>query len=150
MSAQQPPGRTGRPVIPIQVAPARAPAADAKAKVADACCGGDEETPHGHAHHDHQHGHDHSHGHDHADACCTPAAQAAQISRPTAAPPGTTHVRYRIDAMDCPTEERLIRNRLEPMTGVARLDFNLLARELTVHHQPGDAQVFEDALIELG
>ncbi|WP_411190809.1 heavy metal translocating P-type ATPase [Paraburkholderia sp. B3] len=48
--------------------------------------------------------------------------------------------------MDCPTEERLIRNRLEPMPGVVRLDFNLLARELTVHHRLDDAQPLIKAL----
>jgi Zn2+/Cd2+-exporting ATPase len=48
--------------------------------------------------------------------------------------------------MDCPTEERLIRNRLEPMPGVARLDFDLLARELTVYHRLPDAQPLEAAL----
>lgn len=48
--------------------------------------------------------------------------------------------------MDCPTEERLIRNRLEPMSGVARLDFDLLARELTVYHTLPDAQPLETAL----
>ena len=48
--------------------------------------------------------------------------------------------------MDCPTEERLIRNRLEPMPGVVRLDFDLLARELTVHHRLDDTQPVVDAL----
>ncbi|WP_245643823.1 heavy metal translocating P-type ATPase [Paraburkholderia oxyphila] len=48
--------------------------------------------------------------------------------------------------MDCPTEERLIRKRLEPMQGVVRLDFDLLARELTVYHRLPDAQPLEAAL----
>jgi Cd2+/Zn2+-exporting ATPase len=48
--------------------------------------------------------------------------------------------------MDCPTEERLIRNRLEPMPGVVRLDFDLLARELTVHHRLDDTQPVVAAL----
>ncbi|WP_395062067.1 heavy metal translocating P-type ATPase [Paraburkholderia silvatlantica] len=48
--------------------------------------------------------------------------------------------------MDCPTEERLIRNRLEPMPGVVRLDFDLLARELTVHHRLDDTQSVVSAL----
>ncbi|HKT96950.1 MAG TPA: heavy metal translocating P-type ATPase [Paraburkholderia sp.] len=48
--------------------------------------------------------------------------------------------------MDCPTEERLIRKRLEPMPGVVRLDFDLLARELTVYHRLPDAQPLEAAL----
>lgn len=66
------------------------------------------------------------------------------------APEGTRATRWRIDNMDCPTEERLIRNKLEPMTGVARLDFDLLGRELTVHHRLDDTQPFVDALKALG
>jgi Cd2+/Zn2+-exporting ATPase len=41
---------------------------------------------------------------------------------------------FRIDKMDCPTEERLITNRLSGMEGVDRLDFNLMARTLRVTH----------------
>jgi Cd2+/Zn2+-exporting ATPase len=48
--------------------------------------------------------------------------------------------------MDCPTEEGLIRKRLEGMDGVVRLDFNLLARELTVHHRLDDPQPIAAAL----
>jgi Cd2+/Zn2+-exporting ATPase len=48
--------------------------------------------------------------------------------------------------MDCPTEERLIRNRLEPMAGIARLDFNLINRELTVHHRLDDTRDIVGAL----
>ena len=71
-------------------------------------------------------------------------------ARPAApAPEGTQRVRYRIDKMDCPTEERLIRKRLEPMDGVVRLDFDLLARELTVHHRLGDPQPIAAALVDL-
>jgi len=66
-----------------------------------------------------------------------------------AEPEGTTLVRYRIDKMDCPTEERLIRNRLEPMPGIARLDFNLLDRELTVHHRLDDPKAIVIALTAL-
>jgi Zn2+/Cd2+-exporting ATPase len=36
--------------------------------------------------------------------------------------------------MDCPVEERLIRNKLEGMPGVVQLDFNLMKRVLGVHH----------------
>jgi Cd2+/Zn2+-exporting ATPase len=51
--------------------------------------------------------------------------------------------------MDCPTEEGLIRKRLESMPGVARLDFDLLARELTVYHRLGDTRGIEAALNDL-
>ncbi|MDZ4141556.1 MAG: heavy metal translocating P-type ATPase [Methylotenera sp.] len=36
--------------------------------------------------------------------------------------------------MDCPTEESLIRHKLEGMKGVESLDFNLIQRKLTVRH----------------
>lgn len=80
------------------------------------------------------------HGHDHG-----PAPASAQT-----APPDARQVRYRIEQMDCPTEERLIRNKLEAMPGVVRLDFNLLARELTVFHRLADAAPLAAALRGLG
>ena len=40
-----------------------------------------------------------------------------------------------IQKMDCPTEEKLIRERLAQMEGVGLLEFNLIQRELTVQHQ---------------
>lgn len=63
--------------------------------------------------------------------------------------PGAGRARFRIDKMDCPTEERLIRGRLEPMPGVERLDFNLLSRELTVHYRLPDPTAIEAALEQL-
>jgi Cd2+/Zn2+-exporting ATPase len=41
---------------------------------------------------------------------------------------------FLIEKMDCPTEEQLIRNKLEGMAGIVRLEFNLMARKLTVQH----------------
>ena len=84
-----------------------------------------------------------------SDTCCSSATETSRGSAPDkrAAPPeGASQVRYRIDKMDCPTEERLIRNRLEAMPGVVRLDFNLMARELTVYHRLGDPQPIAAAL----
>ncbi|TDG25936.1 heavy metal translocating P-type ATPase [Paraburkholderia silviterrae] len=116
---------------------------------------------HGHDHdghdhdacgHDHAAGHDDAHAHAHAGAeaasCCAGAAalQSARSGAPASAPEGAKRARYRIDNMDCPTEERLIRKRLEPMPGVVRLDFDLLARELTVYHRLPDAQPLEASL----
>ena len=66
--------------------------------------------------------------------------------RSDAAPEGTRRVRYRIDKMDCPTEETLIRNKLETMPGIARLDFSLMSRELTVYHRLEDASAIVAAL----
>lgn len=57
---------------------------------------------------------------------------------------------YRIQKMDCPTEERLIRNKLEPMSGIHELRFNLMQRELTVRHELPDDQPILAALETLG
>ncbi len=108
----------------------------------DACCS-------------HEHDHDrwqepeHGHAHDQEVDCCAPGDLLTPPSPPQAVPDGASKVRFRIDKMDCPTEERLIRNRLEPMAGVIRLDFNLLARELTVFHELEGTATLEAALTEL-
>jgi Cd2+/Zn2+-exporting ATPase len=115
----------------------------------DACCTSGHEhrhrpSPASSAADDHHHGH---HAHAHADACCSPGeASGSTPARHDPPPTGTSQVRYRIDKMDCPTEERLIRNRLETMPGIVRLDFRLLDRELTVHHRLADAQPIAIAL----
>jgi Zn2+/Cd2+-exporting ATPase len=46
----------------------------------------------------------------------------------------------RIEKMDCPTEESLIRHKLEGMKGVESLDFNLIQRKLTIRHHLQDAE----------
>ncbi|WP_321933330.1 heavy metal translocating P-type ATPase [Paraburkholderia sp. J8-2] len=102
---------------------------------------------HGHDHgEEHKHKHDHGEAHQHGQACCHDSAPRQSPRRTAPAPEGTRRARWRIENMDCPTEERLIRNRLEPMPGVVRLDFDLLARELTVHHQLDDTQPVVAAL----
>jgi len=96
----------------------------------------------------HDQSHDHHH-HPHADACCAHGKDAGKALAPVRhepPPEGASRVRYRIDKMDCPTEEALIRHRLEPMAGILRLDFNLLGRELTVHHRLDDTVPITDAL----
>lgn len=86
--------------------------------------------------------------HTQADACCSSEAISGKETNAETAivPVDARSVRYRIDNMDCPTEERLIRNKLEVMSGIKRLDFNLLDRELTVYHQLDDEGVIAKAL----
>lgn len=86
--------------------------------------------------------------HTHADACCSSEAISGKETNTDTAtvPVDARSVRYRIDNMDCPTEERLIRNKLEVMSGIKRLDFNLLDRELTVYHQLDDDEAIAKAL----
>lgn len=57
---------------------------------------------------------------------------------------------YRIDNMDCPTEERLIRGKLEPLAGVTGLEFNLMQRTLTVNHQLDSLEPVEAGLRAIG
>lgn len=85
---------------------------------------------------------------DHTDQCCISTPQPG-MELPSSPIAGAILVRYRIDKMDCPTEERLIRNRLEPMSGIDRLEFNLLDRELSVYHRLDDAQAITAALERL-
>ncbi|MWL89841.1 heavy metal translocating P-type ATPase [Cupriavidus sp. SW-Y-13] len=134
---------------------------------ADACCSGHSHAaaappaaadPHDHSHdarHDHRHHHDHGHPHAHApaiDSCCSGGGCASTtVSAPAvAAPPGTRSSAFRIEAMDCPTEETLIRGKLGGMDGVAALDFNLMQRVLTVHHTLPSADRFVQAIASLG
>jgi len=47
----------------------------------------------------------------------------------------TVHkTRFRIEAMDCPSEEQLIRTALANAEGISRLDFDIPQRSLTVWH----------------
>lgn len=64
--------------------------------------------------------------------------------------PGVHQTIYLIQKMDCPTEERLIRNKLEPMAGIQNLRFDLMQRELTVQHTLEDVVPIEAALTALG
>ena len=93
--------------------------------------------------HDHDHDHGHGHAHDHAasqasgaphthggSSCC--AGDASMMPVEPVPSTGAPQARFRIDQMDCPTEERLIRDQLERRPGVDALYFNLLKRELTV------------------
>lgn len=57
---------------------------------------------------------------------------------------------FYVAGMDCPTEEQLIRNRFRGVEGVDRLDFDLMARELTVTHHLDDDREVLAALESLG
>ncbi|PKN17650.1 MAG: ATPase P, partial [Deltaproteobacteria bacterium HGW-Deltaproteobacteria-6] len=65
-------------------------------------------------------------------------------------PVGQGKALYRIDNMDCPTEEALIRNKLKPIDGIKSLDFNLMQRTLTVSHQLASLTPVEEALRAIG
>jgi len=127
---------------------------------------GHHQPDHQPSHHDHQHGQDphphsppgddaaapaaHAHG-----GCCGHQHAPAQDATPVAVLPnlpvdGAQTARYRIANMDCPVEERLIRNKLSGMDGIVGLDFNLMSRVLEVHHKLPTLSPVETALHGIG
>ncbi|MFO1303014.1 MAG: heavy metal translocating P-type ATPase [Burkholderiales bacterium] len=88
-----------------------------------------------------EHDHDSSGSHTHADACCHDhSAEAhshakAESVAPSKASDGAARVVFAIQKMDCPTEERLIRDRLGADSRIESMSFNLMQRKLTVHHR---------------
>jgi Co/Zn/Cd efflux system component len=50
---------------------------------------------------------------------------------------------FKIDKMDCPSEENLIRMKFEELTQIKRLEFDLNHRELTVFHKLGIEEIEE-------
>jgi Cd2+/Zn2+-exporting ATPase len=112
------------------------------------------------ADHDHDHDHDHSHKlqpvpkHDHGshgDSCCSSKAAAPSLIKLSETPTaGARLSSFRIEAMDCPTEQTLIQNKLGKLSGVQQLEFNLINRVLGVTHDlPGTAPII-DAIKSLG
>jgi len=57
---------------------------------------------------------------------------------------------FRIEAMDCPTEETLLRKRLAGMPGVVDLSFDLMRRQLTVQHSLPSIDPLIEAVASLG
>jgi len=74
------------------------------------------------------------------------------IQPPTQAPQTTESAQavYRIENMDCPTEEALIRSKLAGLAGVAGLEFNLMQRTLAVRHELPSLSPVEQALAAIG
>ncbi|MEL1088110.1 heavy metal translocating P-type ATPase [Pseudomonas sp. OB66] len=103
-------------------------------------------------------GHDHSHKlqpvHKHAhggDACCSSKAAAparVQLSEKTSADARLSS--FRIEAMDCPTEQTLIQNKLGKLAGVQQLEFNLINRVLGVTHNLPGTEPITEAIKSLG
>ena len=78
---------------------------------------------------------------------------AVPISQPTALAQLTAESAqavYRIENMDCPTEEALIRSKLGELPGVVGLDFNLMQRTLAVRHELPSLSPVEQALKAIG
>ncbi|MFG6204000.1 heavy metal translocating P-type ATPase [Pseudomonas retamae] len=103
----------------------------------DACCGSKVATP--------------APVHAHADACCSSKAAApalVQLSETTSADAQLSS--FRIEAMDCPTEQTLIQNKLGKLPGIQQLEFNLINRVLGVTHNLADTAPIVDAIKSIG
>lgn len=57
---------------------------------------------------------------------------------------------YYIQQMDCPTEEKIVRNKLKSINEIVDLRFNLMQRELTVSHTLEDDSKIISALEAIG
>jgi Cd2+/Zn2+-exporting ATPase len=57
---------------------------------------------------------------------------------------------FRIKAMDCPTEQTLIQNKLGKMSGIQKLEFNLINRVLGVWHELPSTDPIREAIGALG
>ncbi|WP_223455898.1 MULTISPECIES: heavy metal translocating P-type ATPase [unclassified Pseudomonas] len=92
----------------------------------------------------------HDHG-GHGDACCSSRATAPALIKLSKSPtPGARVSSFRIEAMDCPTEQTLIQNKLSKLTGVQQLEFNLINRVLGVTHDLPGIEPIVEAIKSLG
>ncbi|MDN3233781.1 heavy metal translocating P-type ATPase [Pseudomonas sp. WAC2] len=97
-------------------------------------------------------------------SCCEPQVKTCcdshtKISLESNPLPGVTepevldHSKWtslRIDAMDCPTEEKLIRDAFAKLKAVEALEFNLIQRSLRVRHRYPDAEPLKTQINRLG
>lgn len=65
-------------------------------------------------------------------------------------PANTSKLRLKIEQMDCPTEEALIRKALTSLPGVLELEFDLINRVLTVHHEAAELVAIQQRLAGTG
>ncbi|MDI5933205.1 heavy metal translocating P-type ATPase [Halomonas kalidii] len=85
-------------------------------------------------------------------SCCSSCTTDTTLApeRPSAPPRDARSLRLRIEAMDCPTEEALLRRALGDMPGIERLDFDLIGRILTVHHRDVDEEAIRRRIASTG
>lgn len=100
--------------------------------------------------HDHVHGNEAGHHHHGCGCSCAhDHDEPAPVDRDTVARASDTTAVYLIKNMDCPMEEALIRKRLAAVEGITGLEFNLMQRVLTVHHELPSTVGIEEALASI-
>ncbi|AXJ07505.1 copper-translocating P-type ATPase [Pseudomonas fluorescens] len=107
------------------------------AHAGDSCCGSKTVAP--------------APAHSSEDSCCsskTAAPSLVQLSEAKSADARLSS--FRIEAMDCPTEQTLIQNKLGKLAGIQQLEFNLINRVLGVTHNLPDTAPIIDAIKSLG
>ncbi|WP_369989144.1 heavy metal translocating P-type ATPase [Pseudomonas xanthosomatis] len=91
-----------------------------------------------------------THMHDHSHSCCASKAAPAKVQLTAKASATARLSRFRIQAMDCPTEQTLIQDKLGKLPGIEQLEFNLINRVLGVHHTLDGTAAIEQAIDSLG
>ena len=81
------------------------------------------------------------------DDCCAAPAVATSLSGPAS---GAGVVTFRVEELDCATEEQQLRAVLAPLDGVRTLEFDLVGRRVRVRHDLPSAEPIEAAIRELG
>jgi len=87
--------------------------------------------------------------HDHDSACCAPPTNAS-LGESALLPIGAKELRFKIQNMDCPTEEALVRKAIGGLPGVVALEFDLINRILTVGHTLTNVSSIDTALRSIG
>ncbi|WDY58285.1 heavy metal translocating P-type ATPase [Pseudomonas sp. PSKL.D1] len=90
--------------------------------------------------------HEHKHGH----SCCGSHKPLPVIQLGEKISAEAQLSRFRIEAMDCPTEQTLIQDKLGKLAGVEQLEFNLINRVLGVRHTLKGTAEIERAIDSLG
>ena len=85
-------------------------------------------------------------GHEHDD-CCAPAPVAVAVA---GAARGASIAAFRVAELDCATEESELREVLAPLAGVRWLEFDLVGRQVRVHHDLASVEPIADAIRHAG
>ncbi|MFK0313069.1 heavy metal translocating P-type ATPase [Pseudomonas sp. NPDC090233] len=91
-----------------------------------------------------------SHEHSHCHSCCGGAATPGLVQLSEKASDNARLSRFRIQAMDCPTEQTLIQDKLGKLAGIEQLEFNLINRVLGVRHTLAGTAEIVKAIDSLG
>ncbi|MBM2883044.1 cadmium-translocating P-type ATPase [Chromobacterium phragmitis] len=97
--------------------------------------------------HDHKRDHQHDHGHG---AGCSHRHDDAPARVQLGQGQGAKRSRLQIQAMDCPTEARLIEKALSGMNGVVALEFNFIERVLLLQHDLPNLDDVKRAIAKVG